>query len=367
MATAKQQWKRVAVIMAGGSGERFWPLSRGSRPKQMLKLASATETLLEQAIGRVESLFPAEDIYVATSAELAPSIRAGGLRCPRKNVLAEPCKRNTAGCLAWVTAELMARYPGEKLSLAVLTADHTIGQAAPFRGRVKAAMQAAEKHAALVTIGVKPTRPETGYGYIEIAGPSAAKGVHEVARFREKPNRELAEEFLFSGRHFWNSGMFFWTAGTFLSELEQASPAHAAATHRMGELLRKRKTRAAEEEFARLEDISIDYALMEKTRNVLMVEANFSWDDVGTWDALDRSRPQDKAGNVVEGNPVLVEARNCIVVNEAGEENIAVGVVGAENLIIIVSKDAVLVAPKSRVQDVRLVARELKKRGARQV
>src|SRR5690606_11596741 len=116
MATAKQQWKRVAVIMAGGSGERFWPLSRGSRPKQMLKLASATETLLEQAIGRVESLFPAEDIYISTSRELGASIRAGGLRCPKKNVLAEPCKRNTAGCLSWVTAELMARYPGQKLS-----------------------------------------------------------------------------------------------------------------------------------------------------------------------------------------------------------------------------------------------------------
>ncbi len=362
-----RKFRRVAVIMAGGSGERFWPLSRQQRPKQMLRLTHPRKTLLEEAVERILPLIPAEQVFVSTSDILAPSIRGAGLPIPRANVLSEPARRNTAGCLSWVASEVMARFPGEEISLAVLTADHMIGQPGRFRSKVRAAMVAAEKNDALVTIGVRPTRPETGYGYIEVVKGRFSGAARRVSRFREKPNRELAEEFVASGQHYWNSGMFFWRVDTFLRELDGASPIHAEVTRNVAALLAKKKAKPAAKEFEKLPDISIDYALMERASSVLMVESNFPWDDVGSWDALDRSRPHDAAGNVAEGDPVLVESRGNIVINEAGAEHIAVGIVGAENLIVIISRDSVLVASKSSAQDVRLVARELKRRGAKQV
>ncbi len=367
MAAKKQNTRRVAVIMAGGSGERFWPLSRSGKPKQLLRLTNDKETLLEEAVNRILPLVDAENVFVSTSKALAPAIVKARLPIGKKNVLAEPCRRNTAGCLVWVAAELSARFPGEEVVMAVLTADHMIGQPGKFRTRVKAAMDAAIREDALVTIGVKPTRPETGYGYIEVVPAKGKPRAFQVSRFREKPNRELAEEFLETGHHFWNSGMFFWKISTFVSELDTASPIHGEVTRKVAAQLSKKQTKAATKSFETLPDISIDFALMEKTSNVMMVESNFPWDDVGAWDAIERSRRPDQHGNIVEGDPVLVETRSSIVINEAGAENIAVGVVGAENLIVIVSKDSVLVVPKSHAQDVRLVARELKRKGAKQV
>jgi len=360
--------RRVAVIMAGGSGERFWPLSRSHRPKQLLRLTSDTETLLEEAVSRIAPLVGGEQVYIATAAHLRGAITEAQLPLPAENILAEPAKRNTAGCLCWVAAELSARSPDEEVSIAILTADHLIGTPDAFRAKVAEALSAAEQFDALVTIGVPPTRPETGYGYVEIvpfADPE--ERVHRVARFREKPNLDLAEEFAASGRHFWNSGMFFWKLQTFLKEMAHASPAHGTATLEMTKALAAQDATAAARAFERLPDISIDYALMEKARNVLMIEADFPWDDVGAWDAMDRSRTRDDQGNVVEGNPVLIETRNSVVINEAGAEHIAVGVVGMDNVVVIVSKDSVLVVPKDRAQEVRHVPRELKKRGAKQV
>lgn len=357
---------RVAVIMAGGSGERFWPLSRQERPKQLLKLASSEATLLEEAIDRITPLIAPEDVYISTTTALAGPIRKAGLGLPPANVLAEPCKRNTAGCLTWVAAELLAKYGDENVTMAVLTSDHQIGRPTRFRACVDAALKAAEREAALVTIGIKPTRAETGYGYVEVK-ETAGKGARRVARFREKPNHELALEFLESGRHYWNSGMFFWTIGTLLSELEQASPEHAEALRSIAEALRAGKKPAAEKAFEKLPDISIDYALMERSRNVCMVVSDFPWDDVGAWDALDRSRPHDEHGNVTEGAPVLVDTRESIVVNDVGEDKVAVGVVGLEKVVVIVSRDAVLVAAKDRAQDVRQIVKELKAKGKKQV
>lgn len=365
---AKKQARRIAVIMAGGSGERFWPLSRAKRPKQLLKLTSESETLLEEAVNRILPLIPAENVYVATSRTLAPAIAKAGLAIPKENILAEPMKRNTTGCLCWVAAQLSARLPKEDPAIAILTADHLIGEKAKFRACVKSALQAAEAHDALVTIGIKPTRPETGYGYIETK--KRKRGDNSVAvdvvRFCEKPSLEQAEKFLASGNYTWNSGMFFWRLSTFHHELDQATPDAGSITRRMGALIGEGKTRAAEKLFAELPDISIDYSLLEKSAHVMMVESTFPWDDVGAWDALERSRSRDHDGNVVSGAPVLLDTRNSIVLNEA-HHRIAVGVIGMENVVVIVSDDSVLVVPKDKAQEVRLVARELKKRGAKQV
>ncbi|CAN5384072.1 mannose-1-phosphate guanylyltransferase [soil metagenome] len=354
--------------MAGGSGERFWPLSRSNRPKQLLKLTSQTETLLEEAVNRILPLVSAENVFVSTSGPLREAIGAATTVLPAANVLAEPARRNTAGCLTWVAAELTARFPGEEIVVAVLTADHLIGHPDRFRAKVSDALDAAESQHALVTIGIRPTRPETGYGYIEVGAEQTGHpdALRAVERFREKPNLSQAEDFIADGHYFWNSGMFFWRISDYISEMQAASPVHADSIPAIVEALGARDAAAAQKAFEKLPDISIDYALMEKSRNVLMVEADFPWDDVGSWDALDRSRPQDKDGNVIEGAPVVIDTRSSIIVDESGG-SIAVGVVGVEDLVIIVSKDAVLVVPKDKAQEVRHIARELKKRGNSQV
>ncbi len=362
---------RVAVIMAGGSGERFWPLSRKDRPKQLLRLADPQKTLLEQSIERIEPIVPRERVFVATARHLRDAVITETRGFPSGNVLCEPCKRNTAGALVYAAACLLSRFgKPERLSMAVLTADHRIADVTRFRQAAAAALTVAENHSSLVVMGIRPTRPETGYGYIEVmehAEPvwRSPDGVcvMRAAGFREKPDRETAEHFLKTGNFLWNSGMFFWRVDVFLDELRAASPEHADAVSEIAEAIRAGDETSADERFTCLPDISIDYALMEKSNRVAVVQAEFDWDDIGAWDALDRSYPKDAEGNVTVGDPVIVSSRNCIVYNHAGAENMAVGLVGCDNLAVIVSADGVLVVPKDRAQEVRKVVAELKRRG----
>ncbi|MBM3289102.1 MAG: mannose-1-phosphate guanylyltransferase, partial [Candidatus Hydrogenedentes bacterium] len=305
--------QRAAVVMAGGSGERFWPLSRRERPKQLLNLTSRDRSMLDEAIARITPLVPAEHVYVITGEHLAGPIRKAGIAIPDENILAEPAKRNTSGALAYTAAALLARYGGDgaNICLAVTTADHDIGEPEKFQRTVHAAMTAAERDAVLVTLGVAPTRPETGYGYIQIERESTGKLMHQVMinavrAFHEKPSRERAEDFIAEGNYFWNSGMFFWRISTFLSELEATRPALAKAVLDMSDAMRANDSAAVRAVFESIEDISIDYALMEHAKRVAMARAEFPWDDVGAWTALDRSYPKDARGNVAVGNPVLV-------------------------------------------------------------
>jgi mannose-1-phosphate guanylyltransferase len=367
---------RVAVIMAGGSGERFWPLSRHARPKQLLRLTHDSETMLSEAVTRLAPIIPPQDIYVATAAHLIEPIRQVRVGIPEDNFIAEPCKRNTAGCLALAAVRLLATYgvAPEQLTMAVVTADHVIGDGARFSQSVAAALAAAEQHDALATIGIAPTRPETGYGYIRIE-PDAARlegfegdlHVYPVGAYVEKPDRARAEEFVRSGRYFWNSGMFAWKISTFLAELVRARPAMYAVVEAMRTAAASGDDAAVHRHFESLENISIDYALMERASKVVVVRGDFPWDDVGAWPALDRTRRRDSCGNVVHGNPVLIDCHDCIVYNEPGADATAVGVVGMRDVIVVVSEDGILVLPKDRAQDVRDVVRELKERQARQV
>jgi mannose-1-phosphate guanylyltransferase len=379
--------KRVAIVMAGGSGERFWPLSRQRRPKQLLRLCSETETMLGEAVTRLAPLIPPEDIYVATSRHLVDPIRDAGVGVPGANVIAEPCKRNTSGCLAYAAAHLLAKHASadaeiasrdfqRQLAMAIVTADHTIGNPDAFRQTVKATLDAAEREHALAVIGIVPTRPETGYGYIQIpegsipvAGLSGDIEVHTVTAFHEKPSQERAEEFIATGRYFWNAGMFFWNVADLMAELEAARPQLAQAVIAMAGALRANDPEAVDRIFATLEDISIDYALMEHARKVLVARAAFAWDDVGAWPALDRTYPHDADGNVLVGNPAAVQCKNCIVYNDAAASgrDIAVAVVGAEDLVVVVAEDAVLVIPKDRAQDVKHAVAELRRRNANQL
>ncbi len=364
---------RLGVIMAGGSGERFWPLSRRDRPKQLLKLTSADESMLAEAVARIAPLIPAEHVYVVTGSHLADAIRGANVGTPPENVLAEPAKRNTAGALAYAAAFLNAKYGAEHLdfTMAVMTADHVIHDTQKFVQAIDAALTVAERDDCLAILGIPPTRPETSFGYIQIQArteplPETPHGVavYPVGAFHEKPSRERAEDFIESGRYCWNSGMFFWKLSTFMEELDAARPVLSHALREITRALRIGDDDKVQGLFEDLEDISIDYALMEHARRVVMARAEFHWDDVGSWPALERTRVQDENGNVLHGAPVVLDSRRCIVYNDAGLENMAVAVIGVEDLVVAVTPDGVLVVPKDRAQDVRHAVAELKRRNA---
>ncbi len=363
---------RVAVVMAGGSGERFWPLSRRSTPKQLLPLTESGQTLLQESVERIASVIPPDRVFIITSAQIRDAA-AAACSVPDENVLAEPCKRNTAGCLAFAAAHVMARFnvPAEQITMAVLTADHRIGDADAFRDCVCAALEDVERQPALGVIGIAPTRPETGYGYIELPGEAVPTfispedvGVYPVLRFHEKPDAKTAAEFVASGRYLWNSGMFFWTLSTFLAGLGHASPCHAAAVEAMTAALREGDTTRVEAAFTALTNISIDYALMEKAHNIVMARGDFEWEDIGSWEAVGRIFPHDEQGNVVTGDAVLIDTQNSIVFRTTAASEVAVAALGVENLVIVVTGDAVLVMPRDRAQDVRKVVEELHNRGS---
>ncbi|MFW5893547.1 MAG: mannose-1-phosphate guanylyltransferase [Verrucomicrobiota bacterium] len=368
--------RHVVVIMAGGSGERFWPLSRRNRPKQLLHLTSPDRSLLQESVDRLLPLLDPGDIYVVTGRHLQDAIVQADTGLPPENILAEPCKRNTSGCLAYAAARIqaMAKDPQQSITMGVVTADHQIANPEEFRASVKAAMDVADNSGALVTMGIRPTRPEIGYGYIEmppdaspIEGSDSIRPAFPVVRFREKPDRESAARYLATGLFLWNSGMFFWRISSFINEFRQTAPAFADAIEQMREAMRAGDEDRVDELFAGLDDISIDYALLEGAKHVATLPAAFGWDDVGAWDALDRTYPTDENENVAVGDPVLLDSHNCVVYNEPGAENMAVAVVGMANLVVVTRQDAVLVARKSHVQDVKAALKELKNRGAPQV
>jgi mannose-1-phosphate guanylyltransferase len=336
---------RVALVMAGGAGERFWPLSTPQRPKQLLRLADPERTLLAQTLDRVGPL--ADRVAISTGRDLVAAIASAGIDAP---CVAEPARRNTAGALVWATAWLLADDPGlaEVGTLLVTPADHAIDSDDEFRATLRRAVQVAEEAGGLVTIGVRPTRPETGYGYIEI-GDAKGERTYSVRRFREKPDAAAAETFLAQGGFLWNSGMFFWTIRSFLSELGTASPLHRQAIDAISGFLREGNEAGAIAAFEALPSISIDYALMERASSVWVVEAGFGWDDVGAWDALARTLPVDADGNVAVGTARLVESRGCVVY----AEGIEASVLGCEDLVVVVANGKVMVLPKSRAQDVR--------------
>jgi len=365
---------RVGIIMAGGWGERCWPLSRRGRPKQLLCLVNKDSSLLDDAIRHVAPLIPAERLFLVTSGDLQETIRLAKTDVLDENVLAEPCKRNTVGCLVYAVAHLLCRFgeDASQLTLAIFTADHFIGEEAHWRLVVERAMTVAEQEGSLVCVGVRPTRPDTGYGYIEIpsnpdwdSANAASISALPVVRFREKPSREAAEDFLATGRFLWNSGMLFCTLATFMEELEAAQPILGTIARNLASALRDEDDARAAQLFEEIEDTSIDYAVLEHAQRLLVIPASFRWDDIGAWSSLDRIHPHDPQGNVVVGDPILVDTANSIVYNEVGADEMAVMAVGVQDLVIVVTRDGVLVVPKEHAQDVRHGITKLKERGGK--
>lgn len=345
---------RAAIIMAGGSGERFWPASTREKPKQLLVLTPDERPLLDLAVDRAVAI-AGDNVWLATLPHLSePSLAAAARLSPGK-VLTEPDKRNTAGCLLWAAARFIADHPDDwqNITWAVLTADQRIDPIEGFNQTVEKAIHLAEAHGALVTIGIRPDRPETGFGYIEVG--EDVDGGHRVHRFREKPDLATATEYMNSGRFLWNSGMFFWTLGSFVRELEVAQPAMRESLDHMADALRRDDLAAAVEAFRTLPDISIDFAVMEQAKNVMVVAADFDWDDLGSWPALGRTLGEDDNGCTIQGEVELVDSRNCVVSAPAGQK---IHLLGVEDLIVVATGDSILVCPKSRAQDIKVFAKK---------
>jgi len=373
--TVKMKNIRVGVIMAGGSGERFWPLSRRTFPKQFLKLANSSKSLLQQSIERLQGIIAHKNIFIVTGEHLKDAIKAENLPIPAENIIIEPCKRNTMGCIIYATAYILAKYGCDEseLTVNILPADHTIKPILAFQNTVSYALSVAENSDSLVTIGIVPDRVATGYGYVEIAKKQQNKLngsnniVYKVSCFHEKPDFFTAESFIKQGNFYWNGGMFFWKVSSFLAELQLVNSNYYDCYNNIFSMLKSGDVSSATEFFRQLPCISIDYALLEKSDNILLVPAIFEWDDIGAWDALERTMEGDKDGNITIGNPILCDVKNSIVYNEVGADKLAVAVIGMSDIIVVTTKDGIVILPKSQAQKIRDVVAKLKSKNATQL
>ena len=350
----------TALIMAGGRGERFWPMSRKGMPKQFLSLAGNNRTMIRETVDRILPLVRAEDIRVATGLEYREMVLEQLPEIPARNVLTESVPRSTAPCIG-LGALTVCREYGDAVMI-VLPSDHLIRQNGLFQNALRTAVRTAEKTDGLVTLGIAPTSPDTGYGYIrcDIRETDAGGEAFHVKQFVEKPDRETARDFLQSGEYLWNSGMFVWKASAILEGIRTRLPEHWALLDEIGKAL---GTEAEEETlraaFERMEPVSVDRGVMEKAENAYVVPASFGWDDVGSWLAVERLNRSDSEGNVVRGDAVTVNSTRCIV--QGGERLIAL--VGMEDTIVVDTGDALLVCARDSAGDIRGVLEKLRDAG----
>jgi mannose-1-phosphate guanylyltransferase len=329
-------------IMAGGSGERFWPMSRQHTPKHLLKLFSV-RTLVEETVRRLEGVVPLGNVFVLTNEAQLSGTRAALPFLPPEQIIAEPAKRDTAPAAALATGLVRARDPAGVLAL--LPADALIKDTATFARQLASVLQRAGRGEALLTFAIKPTYPATGFGYLEMA-ESLGGGFRCVKRFVEKPDRPTAERYMAGGNHAWNAGMFFWRVAAFLAEAERQAPELAAFIR---DFPPGSPTAYLAQRFAALTKISVDYAIMEKAAAVETVVAEFDWDDVGTWTALATHLPADAQGNTVRGTVVTQDAANNIAVSNGR----IIALCGVKDLVVVETPDGVLVCHRDAVQDIK--------------
>jgi len=352
-----------AIVMAGGSGTRFWPASRAALPKQLLPLAGA-RTLLQDTVDRLEGLVPPDRTMIVTSARLLDAVRTQAPSLPAAALVGEPCKRDTAPCIG-LAALLVARSDPEA-TMAVMPSDHVIRPAADFRRAIQqaAAMVEQSPHR-LVTFGVRPSYPAESFGYIQQGSPlPTALGeapAHAVATFKEKPPAAVAAEYVAAGTYLWNAGIFVWKAATIIAALDARQPETMAHLRRIAAAWDgPERERVFAEEFAAIKGISIDYAVLEHATDVAVIEAPFGWDDLGSWSAAARQRPQDAAGNTAVGRHLGIETAGTIV--HAGPDHLVV-TLGLKDILVVHTPDATLVADRGHEEAVRRVVAELENRG----
>ncbi len=351
-----------AIIMAGGVGTRFWPRSREKTPKQLLEIVEKG-TMIQNTVKRVRDLIEPKNILVVTNKIQKPMVAKQLPFLPAENIIVEPLGRNTAACIG--LAGLFIRRLDPDAVMVVLPADHIMHDEEEFRRILRLAIWVAYESGKLITVGIQPTRPETGYGYIQVideddgTNPYFSRGVYRVKTFAEKPNLTTAEQFIQSGDFLWNSGMFIWKVDTIMAELGRLLPELYAELSKIDEAIGgARYDHVVETAYRMIRSISIDYGVMEKTKDVYVIKGNFGWSDVGSWDEVYRIAGKDDAGNSVTGKAFLLDTRNTLVYS--GEKFVAT--IGVEGLVVIFSGDAVLICKQGRSQDVKEVVDYLRRK-----
>jgi mannose-1-phosphate guanylyltransferase len=348
-----------AVIMAGGSGTRFWPLSRRKHPKQLLELFGRG-SLLEQAVARLHALIPPERIYVYTNELIRSEVCRRLPDVPRAQIVAEPASRNTAPTLGVAAHEILQRDPGGVM--VILPADHVITKPAEFLRVLRAGCETAQENGKSVVIGLKPTRPDTGFGYVRVGareGRLHGQGIYRVEKFTEKPPLAVARRYVASRRYLWNGGMFIWRASTLLDNFEKHQPQMARQLSELAKAGGVRSTRNFRRLFPRFEKISIDYAIMEKISDIHAVAAEIGWNDVGSWAVAYDLSGKDSEANVRPGRSLSLDSHGNMVVARRS----FVVTVGVQNLVIVETDDALLVCPRDRSQDVGKAVQAMEKAG----
>lgn len=347
---------RYCVIMCGGIGSRFWPYSRTNYPKQFIDFLGIGRTLLQMSYDRIKDLVLPQNIVVVANEMYAPLIKEQLPFLSDAHILLEPARRNTAPCISWAINHIKATNPNA--SIMVAPSDHLILKEDEFRKSIEKGFEFVETHDALLTLGIKPSRPETGYGYIQV-GEKCDEGISKVKTFTEKPNLELAKVFLETGEFFWNSGIFLWSASSIYKSLHENAPEICAVLDKGSEAYATANEMTfINQEFPNCPNISIDFAVMEKAKNVFVECVDFGWSDLGTWGSLYENSPKNKDGNVVQNcNTMLYESQNNIVAVKGEKMIVAVGL---NDYIIADADDVLLICPKAEEQRIKHFVNDLK-------
>ena len=346
------------AIMAGGIGSRFWPMSRSNYPKQFLDILNTGQTLIQQTFHRFAKFIPAENIYVITLQEYMGIVKKQLPEIPEENILGEPSRKNTAPCVAYISFKLLQKDPSA--SLIVAPADHLIPEEEKFTATCKKALDFVDNMNALVTLGIQPTHPNTGYGYIQYEQAEAMPGVNKVKTFTEKPNPDLARTFIASGDFLWNAGIFVWRAKTVLAAFEKHLPEiYEVFAAEKDKFNTAEEHAAIEEIYPQCTTISIDFGIMEKAENVFVIPSSFGWSDLGTWNSAWESMEKDRSGNAIAGKHVMtVEASNCMV---HVPDHKLVLLEGLEDYIVVDTKDVLLICKKDKEQEIKDYVAEVKR------
>ena len=347
--------KKTALIMAGGRGERFWPRSRQNMPKQFLSLTDDGKTMIQLTMERILPLVNMEDIFIATNRSYKNLVREQLPDLPDENILCEPVGKNTAPCIGLGAVHIAKKY-GDAVMM-VLPSDHLIKYTSLFLNTLTDACEVAEQGGNLVTLGIAPDCPETGYGYIKFQPEQTLGRAFAVEKFVEKPDLETAKAYLASEQYLWNSGMFIWKTSTILDNLQAHLPETYAGLCKIREAIgTPMEEQVLEREFQGFRAESIDYGVMEKARDIYILSGAFGWDDVGSWLAVSRIKRSNELGNVVNGNVVTVDTRNTTI---QGSEKL-IAAVGLEDMIVVDSEDALLICEKDHAGDIKKVLENLK-------
>jgi mannose-1-phosphate guanylyltransferase len=350
-----------AVLLAGGVGTRFWPMSRKAYPKQLLSF-SGKKSMLQKTYDRINTLIPDENILVITSADLKKEIENQLPTLPSDNIIGEPEGKNTAPCIG-LAATMIEKIASENEIMVILPADHLVSKVANFRKTIKDGVDFAKNNDCLITLGVEPTYPETGYGYIQLDEKNSSKHqkeVYKVRTFAEKPNLETAERFMKSGDFLWNSGMFIWSVKSIMKEIDEHLPELSADLKLIGKHVGKATFRKfLAEMYSRTKSLSIDYGIMEVTNNVYVIKSNFQWNDLGSWEAVYNISNKDKNGNVCHAKKeMLVNTSN----NYFYSPKKLIAAVDVEGLVVVDMDDAILICSKEKSQEVKAIVDYLKRK-----